>query len=120
MNPSNLSKIEFFHDTLSAYMSWRYDLEKMINFQIFYFFSKVWGKSFLTPGRTSLCDKNSRFWFELKFLRKITFSSKCIKMHEIRSIWYFFATLREATEARFCRIELGRASKCQERSIFFV
>ena len=95
-------------------------LEKMINFQIFYFFWKVWEKSFPTPGRTSLYDINSRFLFELKFLRKITFSTKCIKMHEIMSNWHFFATLRGATEARFSRTELGRGSKCQERSIIFV
>ena len=56
-----------------TYLSMRYDVENILKFQIFYFISKVWEKSFSTPGRTSLCDKNSRFWFELKFLQKLHF-----------------------------------------------
>ena len=120
INPSNLSTIEFHLSAQSASLSRRYDVEKIIDFPIFYFASKVWEKSFPTSCRTSLYDKNSRFWLSLKFLQKITFSSKCIKMHEIWSNWHFFATLRGATEARFCRIELGRGSKFQERPILFV
>ena len=83
INPSNLSKIEFYLSAQSAYLSRRNDVEKIIDFRIFYFVSKVWEKRFPMPCRTSLYDKNSRFWLSLKFLQKITFSSKCIKIHQI-------------------------------------
>ena len=91
INPSNLSKIEFHLSAQSAYLSRRYEPEKLINFQIFYFVFKVWEKSFPTPCRTSLYDKNSRFSLNLRFLQKITFSSKCIEMHQICLRCHFFA-----------------------------
>ena len=95
----------------SAYLSRRYDVEKSLSFQIFYFVSKVRGKGFPTAGRTSLYDKNSRFWFRLKFLQKITFSSKCIKIHEILPKLNFFADFARSHRSEILSYGAGKELK---------
>ena len=111
INPSNLSKIESYLSAQSAYLSRRNDVEKIIDFRIFYFVSKVWEKSFPMPCRTSLYDKNSRFWLSLKFLQKITFSSKCIKIHQICSKCHFFAIFARSHRSEILSYGAGKGLK---------
>ena len=93
---------------------------KTTKFLLKFYNRKVYEKSFPTPGRTSLHDKTSRFSFQEKFLRNLRFlvnGSKCIRFLQnvIPS-----QTLRRATGARFCRMELETDSKSPERFILFV
>ena len=103
-----------FFTSQRTYLSMRYDVENIFKFQIFYFILKVWEKSFSTPGRTSSCDKNSRFWFELKFLQKLHFrpnASECMK--SVQS--HFFEKFAMNHRSEFLSYGAGKGLKISEK-----
>ena len=117
-NSSNLSKIEFFHDTLVFY-----DQFRSIQTLLFYSKQKVWIFPEILSPFPALYDKISLLWLLAKSAKKCQFRTGFMHFDEnvifVRNV-ISSLTLRGPTEARFYRMELERSLKFQKRSILFV